>query len=88
MKDVEELAVRSSASFGFKHLLERAVLDGENSAGFGGLIIKIVFPALETGVLQGIEVARAEVLTALDHPVKLNPTILQCRTCACFSLER
>jgi hypothetical protein len=87
MNDVEELAVRSSASFGFS-TSERAVLDGENSAGFGGLIIKIVFPVLETGVLQGIEVARAEVLTALDHPVKLNPTILQCRTCACFSLER
>jgi U3 small nucleolar RNA-associated protein 20 len=74
VKDEEELAVRSSASFGLKRFMERAV-QAEDKAGFQDLIDNVVMPALQTGVRQRSEMVRIEFVSALGHLVKLNPTM-------------
>ncbi|KAL2001769.1 hypothetical protein VTN02DRAFT_1293 [Thermoascus thermophilus] len=76
IKDEEELAIRSSASFGLKRLMERAVLDVDgDKAEFDQLVDEIVLPALQGGVRHKTEMIRSEYVGALGYFVKLNPSL-------------
>lgn len=75
VKDEDELAIRSSASFGLKRFMERAAQVEENNAGFEDLISNVLLPALHNGVRQKSELIRSEFVSALGHLVKLNPTM-------------
>ncbi|KAE8334913.1 hypothetical protein BDV24DRAFT_169715 [Aspergillus arachidicola] len=74
VKDDEELAIRSSASFGLKRFMERATLATDNNAEeFEPLVNDVLFPALQNGIRQKSELVRMEILSALGYFVKLNP---------------
>lgn len=74
IKDEEELAIRSSASFGLRRFMEKAIIQ-ENSASedFEYIVSKTLYPALQGGVRQRSELTRSEYVTALGYFVKLNP---------------
>lgn len=74
VKDEEEMAVRSSASFGLKRFIERAAHAGAAAQSFEPLVNDILFPALQAGMRQKSELIRTELLQVLGHLVKLNPT--------------
>ncbi|RAK86222.1 HEAT repeat protein [Aspergillus costaricaensis CBS 115574] len=71
VKDEEELSIRSSASFGLRRFMERAVLNDVEA--FEPLVADVLFPALQNGVRQKSELIRSEFITALGYFVKLNP---------------
>lgn len=71
VKDEEELAIRSSASFGLKKFIERAVQPGAEE--FGALVEDVLFPALQSGMRQKSELIRSEFVSTLGYFVKLNP---------------
>ncbi|KAB8074732.1 armadillo-type protein [Aspergillus leporis] len=74
VKDEEELAIRSSSSFGLKRFMERATLNTDNDLKeFEPLVNDVLFPALQSGVRQKSELIRAEFVSALGYFVKLNP---------------
>ncbi|KAK5712017.1 U3 snoRNP protein, partial [Elasticomyces elasticus] len=72
--DEEELAIRSSASFGLRRFMEKAIMQ-ENAASedFEYIVSKTLYPALQGGVRQRSELTRSEYVTALGYFVKLNP---------------
>lgn len=74
VKDEEELAIRSSASFGLRRFMEKAIMQ-ENAASedFEYIVSKTLYPALQGGVRQRSELTRSEYVTALGYFVKLNP---------------
>ena len=74
VKDEEELAIRSSASFGLRRFMEKAIIQ-ENAASedFEYIVSKTLYPALQGGVRQRSELTRSEYVTALGYFVKLNP---------------
>ncbi|KAL2827143.1 armadillo-type protein [Aspergillus cavernicola] len=75
VKDEDELAIRSSASFGLKRFIERAALaEDEAAESFEPLVNDILFTALQSGVRQKSELVRAEFVQVLGHLVKLHPT--------------
>ncbi|KKK22223.1 hypothetical protein AOCH_003964 [Aspergillus ochraceoroseus] len=75
VKDEDELAIRSSASFGLKRFIERAALEAQNkSESFEPLVGDVLFPALQAGMRQKSEIIRSEFVQVLGHFVKLNPT--------------
>ncbi|KAI9926925.1 U3 snoRNP protein [Aspergillus wentii] len=75
VKDDEELAIRSSASFGLKRFMERAVLPTDNNEEeFESLVTDALFPGLQFGIKQKSELIRSEFVSALGYFVKLNPT--------------
>ncbi|KAL3478092.1 armadillo-type protein [Aspergillus californicus] len=74
VKDEEELAIRSSASFGLRRFIERAALAGDTKESFEPLINDVLFPALQSGMRQKSELTRAEFVQVLGHFVKLHPT--------------
>ncbi|OJJ45411.1 hypothetical protein ASPZODRAFT_17627 [Penicilliopsis zonata CBS 506.65] len=75
VKDEEELAIRSSASFGLRRFMERAVLPTANdSEDFESLVQDVLFPALQQGMRQKSELIRVEFVTVLGYFVKINPT--------------
>ncbi|KAL4945655.1 hypothetical protein BDV06DRAFT_219051 [Aspergillus oleicola] len=77
VKDEEELAIRSSASFGLKRFVERAAraeAEADDKESFEPLVSEILFPALQAGMRHKFELTRAEFLQALGHLVKFNPT--------------
>ncbi|KAF5856585.1 U3 snoRNP protein [Aspergillus alliaceus] len=74
VKDDEELAIRSSASFGLKRFMERAILTTDTDLEeFEPLVKDVLFPALQNGVRQKSELIRAEFISSLGYFVKLNP---------------
>ncbi|KAL1966904.1 hypothetical protein VTN77DRAFT_3648 [Rasamsonia byssochlamydoides] len=75
VKDENELAIRSSASFGLKRFMERAAQAEDDKTGFGELVDDVLLPALHNGVRQKSELVRSEFVSALGHLVKLNPTM-------------
>ncbi|KAN0068208.1 hypothetical protein V8E54_013778 [Elaphomyces granulatus] len=76
MKDADELAIRSSASFGLRRFLERSSMNRtSDSAGFDNFTVKTVLPALQNGIRHKAEIVRSEFVSALGHLVKLNPTM-------------
>ena len=75
VKDEEELAIRSSASFGLKRFIEKATISANSgSEEFETLLMHIAFPALQYGVRQKPELIRSEIVSVLGFLVKLNPT--------------
>ncbi|KAL4959032.1 putative HEAT repeat protein (DRIM) [Aspergillus stella-maris] len=75
VKDEEELAIRSSASFGLKRFVERAAqVEADQKDSFEPLVSDILFPALQAGMRHKYELTRAEFLQVLGHLVKYNPT--------------
>jgi U3 small nucleolar RNA-associated protein 20 len=75
VKDEDELAIRSSASFGLKRFIERATReDGSGADEFEPLVKEILFPALQSGIRQKSELVRTEFVSTLGYFVKMNPT--------------
>lgn len=74
VKDEEELAIRSSASFGLRRFMDKAIPSADaGSQDFEALVSNTLFPALQTGVRQRSELIRSEFVIALGYFVKLNP---------------
>ncbi|KAL4911083.1 hypothetical protein BDW74DRAFT_172534 [Aspergillus multicolor] len=74
VKDEDELAVRSSASFGLKRFIERSAQVKADEAGpFEPLVADILFPALQAGMRHNSELIRAEFVQVLGHLVHLHP---------------
>lgn len=72
VKDEEELAIRSSASFGLKRFIERSVSDND-AEEFDPLVENILFPSLQNGMRHKSELIRTEFVSTLGYFVKLNP---------------
>ena len=72
VKDEEELAVRSSASFGLKRFIEKAAVE-EGVEDFEVLVDEILIPSLKYGLRQKSELIRSEIVSILGYFVKLNP---------------
>ncbi|KAL3460241.1 armadillo-type protein [Aspergillus heterothallicus] len=73
VKNEEELAIRSSASFGLKRFIERAASAGDMADSFEPLVTEVVLPAIQGGMRQKSDLVRAEFVQVLGHLVKLNP---------------
>ncbi|KAH2331092.1 hypothetical protein KXW87_001697 [Aspergillus fumigatus] len=75
VKDEDELAIRSSASFGLNRFIERATKeDSADADEFEPLVKEILFPALQSGIRQKSELVRTEFVSTLGYFVKMNPT--------------
>ncbi|KAJ5298868.1 uncharacterized protein N7443_006988 [Penicillium atrosanguineum] len=72
VKDDEELATRSSASFGLKRFIERAATEA-GKEDFEALVNDVLQPALKYGIRNKSELIRSEIVTVLGYFVKLNP---------------
>ncbi|KAJ5585502.1 uncharacterized protein N7459_005302 [Penicillium hispanicum] len=72
VKDEEELAIRSSASFGVKRFIDRAAgeIDAEE---FEALVNDVLLSSLKYGLRQKSELIRSEIVTILGYFVKMNP---------------
>ncbi|KAJ9315124.1 hypothetical protein DTO271D3_4577 [Paecilomyces variotii] len=76
IKDEDELAIRSSASYGLRRFVEKAALGSENNnAEFDSLVMTVLLPTLRNGVKHKSEMIRAEFVTSLGYFIKLNPTM-------------
>ncbi|KAL2854481.1 armadillo-type protein [Aspergillus pseudoustus] len=73
VKDEDELAIRSSASFGLKRFIERAASAGDMADSFEPLVTEILLPAIQGGMRQKSDLVRSEFVQVLGHLVKLNP---------------
>ncbi|KAJ5987999.1 hypothetical protein N7481_003209 [Penicillium waksmanii] len=73
VKDEEELAVRSSASFGLRRFIDRAATEA-GVDDFEALVNEVFIPAMKFGVRNKAELIRAEIVAALGYFIKLNPT--------------
>ncbi|KAL2789301.1 armadillo-type protein [Aspergillus keveii] len=73
VKDEDELAIRSSASFGLKRFIERAAAAGNLAESFEPLVTEVLIPAIQGGMRQKSDLVRAEFVQVLGHLVKLNP---------------
>ncbi|KAJ5908854.1 hypothetical protein N7495_001536 [Penicillium taxi] len=73
VKDEEELAVRSSASFGLKRFIDKAAAE-TGAEDFEALVNDVLLPSLQYGFRQKSELIRQEIVSSLGYFVKLNPT--------------
>lgn len=73
VKDEEELAVRSSASFGLRRFIDKAAAE-TGVDGFEALVNEVLLPAMKFGVRNKSELIRSEIIAALGYFIKLNPT--------------
>src|SRR5204862_7093081 len=76
VKDEEELAIRSSASFSLKRFIQSAaprIDTGDDE--FTDLVNKSLLPALRNGMQQPAETVRAEFVSILGCLVKLHPML-------------
>lgn len=73
VKDEEELAIRSSATFGLKRFIEKATTEA-GQEGFEALVNDILLPSVKYGIRQKSELIRSEIVTVLGYFIKLNPT--------------
>lgn len=72
IKNTEELAIRSNASFTLRRFVEtkkHRVEDGDASA----LLKLVLLPALRSGAFESSELVRAEHLAVMAHLVRHNP---------------
>jgi hypothetical protein len=72
LRDEDELAIRSSASFGLRTFIDRA--SSKPDTDFEALINDVLFPSLQYGIRQKSELIRSEVIAVIGYFVKLNPT--------------
>ncbi|KAJ5102661.1 hypothetical protein N7532_003190 [Penicillium argentinense] len=73
VKDEDELAVRSSASFGLRRFVDKAA----NEVGvdeFEALINDVLLPSLKFGIRNKSELIRSEIVAVLGYFVKSNPS--------------
>ncbi|KAH8705531.1 putative HEAT repeat protein [Talaromyces proteolyticus] len=75
VKDDKELSIRSSSSFGIKRFIETASDDKADQPGYAILRDNVLLPALQAGMRQRSEMVRIELVSALGHLVKHNPTL-------------
>ena len=74
VKDNEELAIRSNASFSLRRFVEVNVIYPENSGTeSSSMVKKIVLPALRSGVSEPSELVRTEYLSIMAHLILHNP---------------
>lgn len=74
-KDEEELAIRSSASYGLRRFIEKVNLSADSGdEELESILMNILLPALQNGVRQKSELIRSEFVSALGYFVKLSPT--------------
>lgn len=72
IKDTEELAIRSNASFALRRFVEtkkHVVEDGDASA----FVKLVLLPALRGGAFESSELVRAEYLAVMAHLARHNP---------------
>ncbi|KAL1960081.1 hypothetical protein VTO42DRAFT_253 [Malbranchea cinnamomea] len=71
VKDVEELAIRTSASLGLKRFVQIAALRLESGeTGSEDLLNKILLPALRSGMKQNAEIVRVEFVGILGDLIQ------------------
>ena len=71
VKDVEELAIRTSASLGLKRFIQSAESKMQSDdSDFRRLLDKILLPALRAGVKQHSEIVRVEFVGVLGDLIK------------------
>ncbi|KAL8860417.1 MAG: hypothetical protein Q9178_003076 [Gyalolechia marmorata] len=74
IKDAEELAIRSNASFALRRFIEgNPVSASDISSKKSGLTPSLLLPALRKGSSEKSELVRAEYLAVMAHLVRLNP---------------
>jgi U3 small nucleolar RNA-associated protein 20 len=74
VKDVEELAIRSSSSLGLKRFILSAETKAKNGdSEFRQMLDKVVLPALRTGVKHPAETVRAELVGVLGYLIQHHP---------------
>ncbi|KAJ5160800.1 uncharacterized protein N7482_007804 [Penicillium canariense] len=73
VKDEEELAIRSSSTFGLKRFIDRAAAEAGDE-GFEALVNDVLLSSLKYGIRQKSELIRSEIVAILGYFVKLNPT--------------
>ncbi|KAL8851022.1 MAG: hypothetical protein Q9221_004012 [Calogaya cf. arnoldii] len=74
IKDAEELAIRSNASFALRRFIEANPFSPSDvSSQKSGLITSVLLPALRKGASDTSELVRAEYLAVMAHLVRQNP---------------
>lgn len=74
VKDNEELAIRSNASFSLRRFVEvNAVTLESNETESSSMAKKILLPALRSGVSETSELVRTEYLSIMAHLILHNP---------------
>ncbi|KAL8757737.1 MAG: hypothetical protein Q9199_001990 [Rusavskia elegans] len=74
IKDAEELAIRSNASFALRRFIEaNPVTASDMSSQKSGLTFSTLLPALRKGASDASELVRAEYLAVMAHLVRFNP---------------
>lgn len=74
IRDAEELAIRSSASFALRRFIEvNPIIASDTSPQKSGLTYSILLPALRKGASDPSELVRAEYLAVMAHLVRFNP---------------
>ena len=74
VRDSEELAIRTNASYALRRFLETNISDTVNAdADIRHMIKSILLPALRTGMSNSSEVVRTEYLAVLTSLIRHNP---------------
>ncbi len=74
VKDNEELAIRSNASFSLRRFVEVNVITSEgNGTESFSMVKEIVLPALRSGISEPSELVRTEYLSIMAHLIWHNP---------------
>ncbi|KAL8831528.1 MAG: hypothetical protein Q9170_005258 [Blastenia crenularia] len=74
IRDTEELAIRSSASFALRRFIEANLVDIEDDGTMSSDLTKtVILPALRKGASDTSEIVRAEYLAVMAHLVRFNP---------------
>lgn len=73
IKDTEELAIRSNASFALRRFVE-TVRHNDGRSDSSELVKFVLLPALRKGAFEASELVRAEYLAVFAHLIRHNPT--------------
>jgi len=74
VKDSEELAIRSNASYALRRFVEtNLVTEGNSKTESSNLVKMVLLPALRKGVSESSELVRIEYLSIMAHLVRHNP---------------
>lgn len=73
IKDTQELAIRSNASFALRRFVETNKYDVEEAKS-SELVKLVLLPALRQGAFESSELVRAEYLGVMAHLIRQNPS--------------
>ncbi|KAL9119519.1 MAG: hypothetical protein Q9187_003929 [Circinaria calcarea] len=75
IKDNEELAIRSNASFTLRRFVETTpmISTTSTSPSGGSLLKQVLLPSIRSGALERSELVRTEYLAAMAHLIRKNP---------------